>query len=167
MGSGKSTIGRHLARELQMDFYDSDKEIEHRTGVTIPWIFDVEGETGFRKREKKIIAELTHKSRVIVATGGGAILNPGNRKMLADRGLIIYLKVSISEQIARTEKGHNRPLLEENDLRHSLETLNLTRDPFYSKIADLTFDTSKLSAQSVVKKIVTFIHSGKYGSDTA
>ncbi len=164
MGSGKSTIGRHLARELQMDFYDSDKEIEDRTGVTIPWIFDVEGEKGFRLREQKIIEELTEKQGVILATGGGVVLSPENRNVLAARGIVVYLKVSLDEQINRTEKSQNRPLIEKQNIRASLEALNAAREEYYLEIADLVFDTDERSAQSVVKEIVTRIHSGRFGS---
>ncbi len=164
MGSGKSTIGRHLARELQMDFYDSDKEIEDRTGVTIGWIFDVEGEAGFRNREAKIIEELTNLQGVIVATGGGAVIAPENRNVLAARGIVVYLKVSLKEQISRTEKSQNRPLLEKQNIKESLETLNADREEYYSEIADFIFDTDERSAQSVVKEIITQIHSGRYGN---
>lgn len=167
MGSGKSTIGRHLARELQMDFYDSDKEIEDRTGVTIPWIFDVEGEDGFRNREQKIIEELTDKQGVIIATGGGVVLRPENRNLLAARGIVVYLQVSIDEQINRTEKSQNRPLIEKQNIRASLENLNAEREKYYLEIADLVFDTDERSAQSVVKEIVTRILTGHLGSPDA
>lgn len=164
MGSGKSTIGRHLSRELQMDFYDSDKEIEDSTGVSVAWIFDVEGEAGFRERERKVIDALTNKQGVILATGGGAILTPDNRNVLAARGIVVYLKVSLNEQINRTEKSQNRPLLEKKNIKESLENLNADREAFYLEIADFVFDTDERSAQSVVKEIVTRIRSGRYGN---
>lgn len=164
MGSGKSTIGKQLAKELQMDFYDSDQEIEVRTGVSIPWIFDVEGEVGFRQREHKVLDELTQKSGIIIATGGGAVLSAENRNVLAGRGIVIYLKVSIDEQISRTEKGHNRPLLEKENLRNSLTKLNKERDPYYEEIADFSFETNNRSAQAVVKDIIESVQNKQIGT---
>jgi len=161
MGSGKSTIGRILARELRLDFYDSDHVIEQRTGVTIPWIFDVEGEAGFRERERQVIDALTQKQNIVMATGGGAVLTTENRISLASRGLVVYLQVSIQEQIARTEKSSNRPLIQQQDLRESLEKLNSVREPHYLEIADLVFDTNLSSAQTVVKEIITTVRTGE------
>jgi shikimate kinase len=111
MGAGKSSIGRYLAKELQFTFYDSDKEIETQAGVSIPWIFDVEGEMGFRKREERIMAELSAKSPIVLATGGGSILSSANRAVLAARGIVIYLTVSLQQQLERVSQTHDRPLL--------------------------------------------------------
>lgn len=165
MGSGKSTVGRYLSRELQMDFYDSDKEIEKRTGVSISWIFDVEGETGFRIREQKVIDELTKMQGIILATGGGAILMTENRHALAARGIVFYLRVSLDEQIHRTERNQNRPLLEnKSDLKKTLADLNQVREKYYLEIADFVIDTDHLSAQAVAKEIIANVQVSRYGN---
>ena len=117
MGSGKSTIGRHLAKSLELEFVDSDHEIERRTGANIPLIFDVEGEAGFRQREKKVIDELTQRRGVVLATGGGAVLDPENRARLRERGKVIYLYATAEQLLSRTAKDRNRPLLQTADPR--------------------------------------------------
>ena len=141
MGAGKSTIGRQLSKQLKMAFHDSDHEIEQRTGVDIPLIFELEGEAGFRRRETAVIDELTRLPDIILATGGGAILDPVNRQNLGSRGRVIYLHASVDQQLKRTGKDRNRPLLQTADPRATLEELMAVRDPLYREIADLVVDT--------------------------
>lgn len=154
MGAGKSTIGRQLSRQLRMAFYDSDREIENRTGVDIPLIFELEGEQGFRKRERLIIDELTSLPNIILATGGGAILEADNRERLAERGLVIYLHASVNQQLARTKHDRNRPLLQTDNPRQRLEELMQVRDPLYREIADLVIDTDGKRVMAVVNLII-------------
>ena len=154
MGAGKSTIGRQLSKQLKMAFHDSDHEIELRTGVDIPLIFELEGETGFRKRETAIIDELTRLQNIILATGGGAILDPRNRQYLSSRGRVIYLHASVDQQLRRTGKDRNRPLLQTADPRATLEALMAVRDPLYREIADLVIDTDGKRVRDVVRQII-------------
>jgi shikimate kinase len=154
MGAGKSTIGRQLSRQLRMVFYDSDREIEQRTGVDIPLIFELEGEQGFRKRERLVIDELTSLPNIVLATGGGAILDADNRRHLAERGLVIYLHASVNQQLARTRHDRNRPLLQTDDPRQRLEDLMRVRDPLYREIADLVIDTDGKRVMAVVNQII-------------
>jgi shikimate kinase len=154
MGAGKSTIGRQLSRQLRMTFYDSDREIENRTGVDIPLIFELEGEQGFRKRERLVIDELTSLPNIVLATGGGAILDADNRKHLAERGLVIYLHASVNQQLARTKHDRNRPLLQTDNPRQRLEDLMQLRDPLYREIADLVIDTDGKRVMAVVNQII-------------
>jgi len=161
MGAGKSSIGRQLAQILGYDFIDSDHEIEHRAGANIPWIFDVEGEEGFRDREETIIDELSQESNIILATGGGSIIREQNRRVLAARGLVVYLKVSIDQQLRRTAKDKNRPLLQTNNPKEVLEALIETRGPLYEEIADLVVDTDRCSVKEVAKEIVDCMNSSR------
>ncbi|MGB5473722.1 MAG: shikimate kinase AroK [Gammaproteobacteria bacterium] len=154
MGAGKSTIGRQLSRQLNMPFHDSDHEIEQRTGVDIPLIFELEGEAGFRKRESAVIDELTQLDGIILATGGGAILDPQNREHLASRGTVIYLHASVNQQLKRTGRDRNRPLLQTPDPRKTLEELMATRDPLYRESADIIIDTDGMRVMDVVKQII-------------
>ena len=154
MGSGKSTIGRQLAKQLAMPFHDSDHEIERRTGVDIPLIFELEGETGFRKRETGVIEELTRLPGIVLATGGGAILDPENRERLGDRGTVIYLHTSVDQQLSRTAHDRNRPLLQTPDPRTTLEELLAIRDPLYREIADLVIETDGMRVRDVVREII-------------
>ncbi len=154
MGAGKSTIGRQLSQQLRMVFYDSDREIEDRTGVDIPLIFELEGEQGFRKRERLVIDELTCLPNIILATGGGAILDPDNRRHFAERGLVIYLHASVNQQLARTKRDRNRPLLQTENPRQRLEDLMRMRDPLYREIADLVIDTDGKRVMGVVNQII-------------
>jgi shikimate kinase len=154
MGAGKSTIGRQLSSQLRMSFYDSDREIENRTGVDIPLIFELEGEQGFRKRERLVIDELTSLSHIVLATGGGAILDADNRKNLAERGLVIYLHASVNQQLARTKHDRNRPLLQTDNPRQRLDDLMHQRDPLYREIADLVIDTDGKRVMAVVNQII-------------
>lgn len=154
MGAGKSTIGRQLAKQLGMPFYDSDHEIESRTGVDIPLIFELEGEAGFRKREVAIIDELTGLPDIVLATGGGAILDPQNREHLKSRGSVIYLHATVDQQLRRTRKDRNRPLLQTGNPRAKLEELLEIRDPLYRETAGLIVETDGMRVRDVVKKIL-------------
>lgn len=154
MGAGKTTIGKQLAEALSIDFIDSDHEIESRTGVTIPHIFDVEGEEGFRRREESIIDELTERNNIVLATGGGAVIRENNRQHLKSRGTVIYLHASIEQLLERTSRDKNRPLLQTDNPRAKLEELMLTREPLYREVADLVIDTEQQPVAKVVKHIM-------------
>ena len=154
MGAGKTTIGRQIASELSLEFFDSDHEIENRTGVTITHIFDIEGETGFRKRETAILDELTTKKGIVLATGGGAILEAENRQFLMSRGTIIYLYADIETLLERTSKDRNRPLLQTEDPQAVLKELFEIRDPLYRETADIIIDTGKDSVRLALKEIL-------------
>jgi shikimate kinase len=157
MGAGKSTIGRQLARALGLDFVDSDREIEVRTGVDIPLIFELEGESGFRKRERRIIDLLTARKGIVLATGGGAVLHPDNRQRLASRGRVIYLHTSVDQQLERTAHDRGRPLLQTENPRAKLEELMATRDPLYREIADWIIETDGCRVRDVVQDIIRHI----------
>jgi len=154
MGAGKSTIGRQLARALGLEFIDSDREIEIRTGVDIPLIFELEGESGFRRREHQVIELLTARKGIVLATGGGAVLDPENRKCLAARGKVIYLHTSVEQQLQRTAHDRSRPLLQTEDPRQTLEALLATRDPLYREVADWVVETDGCRVRDVVQEIV-------------
>lgn len=154
MGAGKTTIGRLLARKLDKRFVDSDHEIEARTGASIPWIFEIEGEPSFRRREADVIRELSAQNGLVLATGGGAVLNPESRALLAERGTVIYLRASIGSILQRTSHDKNRPLLQIADPRKKLEELFAQRDPLYREIADLVIDTGRPNVQSMVQTIL-------------
>lgn len=158
MGAGKSTIGRTLARELKLGFYDSDEVIEQRAGADLSWIFDVEGDEGFRRREQKVIDELTQKTNIVLATGGGVVMTPENRNALAARGTVIYLRTSLQQQFERTKRDTKRPLLQTDDLTGRLETLRDEREPFYEELADVSFETDKLTVKAVTNNIVKYIY---------
>ena len=157
MGVGKTTIGRQLASDLHLEFVDSDVEIEARTGADIPWIFDVEGESGFRKRETEVIDDLTQKTGVLIATGGGAVLADVNRERLASRGVVVYLETSVAMQMKRTKRDRKRPLLR-NDLpateqRKVLEGMKRERDPLYAEVAHLSVFVGDASGRKLVNLI--------------
>lgn len=154
MGAGKSTIGRLLAKELRYTFKDSDREIEARTGADIPWIFDVEGEEGFRLREEAMIAELAKEDGIVLATGGGVVMRESNRKALSQGGLVVYLRTSVEQQLQRTAKDRQRPLLQTSDPEQVLRDLIAKRDPLYREIADLIIDTDQRGPKVVVNAIV-------------
>jgi len=154
MGAGKSTIGRQLAKQLGLPFLDSDHEIESRTGVDIPLIFELEGESGFRKREAAVVDELTRLPNILLATGGGAVLDPANREHLKTRGRVIYLHASVNQQLKRTRKDRHRPLLQTDNPRATLEDLMTVRDPLYREIADLVIETDGMRVRDVVNKIM-------------
>jgi shikimate kinase len=154
MGSGKSAVGRQLARRLGLEFVDSDDEIVARTGVDVAYIFEKEGEAGFRARESEVIDELTLRDNVLVATGGGAVLDPANRERLRDRGRVVYLRTSVDQQLARTRRSTRRPLLNNPDPRGTLERLMAQRSPLYEEVADLAVDTDGRKVKTVVDEIV-------------
>jgi len=154
MGSGKTTIGRLLARRLGKRFVDSDHAIEARTGATIPWIFEIEGEPSFRRREAEMIRELTGQDGIVLATGGGAVLDAASRALLAERGTVIYLRAGIGSILQRTSHDKNRPLLQTADPRRKLEQLLAQREPLYREIADLVIDTGRPNVQSMVQTIL-------------
>lgn len=141
MGAGKTTIGRHLARVMHKQFYDSDHEIEARTGVSVRTIFDIEGESGFRKREEAVVASLVRQHNIILATGGGVILSENNRRALKANGLIVYLYAGLDELWARTRQDKNRPLLQTVDPKSRLQALFTERDPLYRDVADIVINT--------------------------
>ena len=154
MGAGKTAIGKELARQLDLDFLDADQEIERRTGVDIPLIFEKEGEAGFRRREREVIAELTRKEALVLATGGGAVLDPANREALKSRGCIIYLRASLEAQAARTAQNRNRPLLHTEDRDAKLQQLFEVRRPHYEALADLTVDTDSGQVKQITQRII-------------
>ncbi len=154
MGAGKTTIGKRLAESMGKQFIDSDHEIEKRTGVNIPTIFDIEGEEGFRNRESTILDELTQKKGVILATGGGAVLRPENRKYLAARGMVIYLSASVEQLYKRTRMDRNRPLLQTGNPKKKLQSLFEERDPLYREIADLVAETDDRSIQQALPALI-------------
>ncbi len=154
MGAGKTTIGRQLARRLGRRFYDSDQEIVARTGVPIPTIFEIEGEEGFRRRESQAIAELTAGSNQVLATGGGVVLNPDNRRLLHDTGWVVYLNVPPALLFERTRHDRNRPLLRVDDPLAKLEELHAVRDPLYREIAHCVVDGSHLVASGIVHHLL-------------
>ena len=154
MGAGKSAVGKQLARSLHLTFADSDDEVESRTGVDIPFIFEKEGEEGFRKREAAAIADLTRHDNIVLATGGGAVIQADNRNNLGARGFVVYLYTTVEQQVARTSKGRDRPLLEQGDPRETLQKLLDVRDPLYREIADLIVNTDGRKVKSVADEII-------------
>lgn len=154
MGVGKTTIGKMLARELGLDFYDSDQEIERRAGADIAWIFDVEGEDGFREREMNVIDEITNRAGVLLSTGGGSVLQPKTRRVLQARGTVVFLNTSVELQLKRTEKDKKRPLLQTADRAHVLERLREERAPLYQEVADLEVFVGEGSTRRIVNGII-------------
>jgi shikimate kinase len=153
MGSGKTAVGRHLARLFRFTFHDSDADIEARTGVDIAFIFEKEGEAGFRVREKESIERLTRLDSIVLATGGGAVIDADNRRLLAERGTVVYLETSIEQQIERTRHGRQRPLLNGADPERMLKELMLRRAALYAEIAILTVSTDGRRVQLVAEEI--------------
>ena len=151
MGAGKTTIGRLLAHFLGKTFYDSDREIQKRTGVGIPLIFEIEGEAGFRKREAEMLSELVKMENIVLATGGGAVLSPENREMLKHRGTVIYLRAAVDDLWRRTRQDKNRPLLRTPDPRRKLTELYLQRDPLYRETAHIVVESGKRSARHLAQ----------------
>ena len=154
MGAGKSTVGRRLAHMLKRRFIDCDKEIERRTGVSIPVIFEVEGEAGFRAREKAVLADLACQAGIVLATGGGAVLDADNRRQLLQNGFVVYLSTSVEEQLRRTRRDTNRPLLQTPDPHRRLAELSQLREPLYREIADIVIRTDGRQARRVVQTIL-------------
>ncbi|MEC7120270.1 MAG: shikimate kinase AroK [Pseudomonadota bacterium] len=159
MGAGKTTVGRHLADLLDRPFLDSDHEIEQRTGATIPWIFEKEGEEGFRQREQAVIADLTQRQNLVLATGGGVVMRPSNRQHLHQHGIVIYLYTPVSMQLARTARDRNRPLLQTDDPEKKLQELLDLRDPYYREIAHYIVPTLDGSAKDLAQKIIQLVSS--------
>jgi shikimate kinase len=154
MGSGKTAVGRHLARALHLPFHDSDAEIERRTGVDIPFIFEKEGESGFRQREREALEALTALTGIVLATGGGAVLLAENRRLLSERGCVVYLQTSVAQQAERVRHGRNRPLLAEGDTAARLGDLMDTRAPLYSEVADIVVSTDGQRVNSVAEQVL-------------
>jgi shikimate kinase len=161
MGSGKTAVGRYLSRLLDLTFHDSDTEIERRTGVDIPFIFEKEGEAGFRQREREAIEILTTMENIVLATGGGAVLLPENRQHLAERGCVIYLETSVVQQVERVKQGRNRPLLSNVDSTSKLTQLLAERMPFYREVADVVVSTDGRKVRSVAEDILRELHSAR------
>ena len=154
MGAGKTTIGKYLAEHLKLQFADTDSEIEARTGADIPWIFDVEGEQGFRDREQLVVEEMTQWDDVVLATGGGVVLRPENRRALGGRGFVVYLYATVDEQARRTRRDRRRPLLQNGDPEEVLRSLMEERDPLYREIADHVIETDGCSPKTVAQRLV-------------
>lgn len=154
MGAGKSTVGKMLARKLNRRFIDSDHALEERCGVKIPTIFEMEGEVGFRKREAQMIEELTLEKELVLATGGGSVLLPENRRVLNERGTVVYLHANPTELWYRTKGGEGRPLLQNGDPKVILENLYTVRDPLYREIADYIIETGKPSVNQLVNSLL-------------
>ena len=154
MGAGKTTIGRYLADLLDWRFLDTDHEIELRTGASIPWIFDKEGEEGFRRRDEAMIADLTRLHNIVLATGGGSVLRLANRQALQGRGTVVYLYTPVAMQIDRTAHDRNRPLLQTANPEKKLQDLFEIRDPLYRQVADLVIPTTDGSARELAQKII-------------
>ncbi|MBT8071789.1 MAG: shikimate kinase AroK [Gammaproteobacteria bacterium] len=157
MGSGKTSIGKHLARILGLDFYDCDHELERLTGASVNLIFDLEGEAGFRVRETNLLEQLTEKHKVLIATGGGTVCKAENRAMLRSRGFVVYLKTSVDNQLRRLSHDKSRPLLQAEDRAQRLLDLARVRNPLYEETADLVFRTRNSSVQSTAKMLARTI----------
>jgi len=155
MGAGKSTIGRHLADQLHLEFFDSDQEIERRTGADIAWVFDLEGEDGFRRREEGVISDLTEMQGIVLATGGGSVVSKEVRNKLSARGIVVYLETPIEKQVARTQRDKRRPLLQTEEApRDVLVRLSEEREPMYQEVADFVVRTDEQSAKVVANQII-------------
>ena len=157
MGSGKSTVGKIISDELFLNFFDSDDEIESRTGASIDWIFDLEGEEGFRKRESSILEEMVKQNSIVLSTGGGIIISDSNREMLSSRGTVFYLSTPISVQLERTSKDKDRPLLKNGDPEEILTRLQKERKDLYESVSDHIIDTENKSSQEVASEIINFV----------
>lgn len=157
MGAGKTTIGKLLADDLNLEFIDVDREIEARSGVDIPWIFDREGEAGFRIRESAALNELSQLERVLISTGGGAVLSLDNRKIMSATGTVVYLHTSVDEQARRTSRDRKRPLLQNDDPARVLAELMAIREPLYRDVADIIVDTDGRSPKTVAQDIAAHL----------
>lgn len=153
MGAGKSAVGKKLASLIGFDFHDSDGEVESRTGVDVSFVFEKEGEEGFRRRERDAIDDLTQLSRIVLATGGGAVLDPQNRQRLAERGFVVYLQTSVEQQYQRVRHSKDRPLLQGVDTRTALEQMAATRNPLYEQLADHCTDTDGRRVEVVAREL--------------
>jgi shikimate kinase len=159
MGAGKTTVARILARRLDRAFYDTDHEIERRTGVKIPVIFEIEGEPGFRLREEQALAELAAQDNIVLATGGGIVLSAANRALLKERGLVVYLRAQPRDLWYRTRHDKNRPLLQTPDPLGRLQELYEQRDPLYAEVADIILDTGRPNVGPLVSQLITKLES--------
>ncbi len=157
MGAGKTTVGRHIATELDLDFYDIDQSLELRTGAHVSLIFEIEGEQGFRRRESEMLAEVAAKKQVLIATGGGSVLNEENRKCMRQNGFVIYLRISVERQLARLSRDKTRPLLQTPDRQVRLRKMAEVRDPIYSELADLVINSDNRSVMSTSRHVLNCI----------
>ena len=157
MGSGKSTVGKIISDELFLNFFDTDEEIENRTGASIDWIFDLEGEEGFRKRESGVLEEMVQKNSVVLSTGGGIVLSENNRELLSSRGTVFYLATPISVQLERTAKDKDRPLLKNGDPGQILQELHEKRKNLYKSVSDHIIETEDKSSQEVASEIINLV----------
>ena len=157
MGSGKTTIGSRLAELLGLEFLDCDHELEAQTGASVSLIFDIEGESGFRERETRLLRELTAREGVLVATGGGAVLRAENRKMLSQTGLVVYMKTSVEQQLKRLGRDRSRPLLQTPDRRQKLEQLARDRNPLYQEVADVEFPARNRGLDAAAAELARII----------
>jgi shikimate kinase len=157
MGSGKTTIGQRLADLLGLEFLDCDRELEARTGASVSLIFDVEGECGFRDREAQIIEELAARDGILLATGGGAVIRAGNREVLRRRGLVVYLRTTVDQQLRRLSRDRSRPLLQTDDRRERLQELARQRDPLYEEVADIEFPARNRGPDAVARQLADVI----------
>ena len=157
MGSGKTTIGRHVAAELGLEFHDCDQDLEKSTGASVTLIFDVEGEAGFREREARLLHELSERKRVLVATGGGVVTQEKNRKVLRRSGLVIWLKASVEQQLSRLSHDKSRPLLQTDDRMARLQRLATERNPLYELVADLEFSSQGGSSKAAARELSRMI----------
>ena len=157
MGSGKSTVGKIISDEMFLNFFDTDEEIESRTGASIDWIFDLEGEEGFRGRESDILDEMVKKNSIVLSTGGGIILSDDNRELLSSRGTVFYLSTPISVQVERTAKDKDRPLLENGNAEEILTKLHKERKAFYEEVSDHIVETENKSSKEVAAEIVSLV----------
>ena len=155
MGSGKSTVGKIISDEMFLSFFDTDEEIESRTGASIDWIFDLEGEAGFRKRESDILNEMVEKNSIVLSTGGGIILSDNNRELLSSRGTVFYLSTPILTQVERTAKDKDRPLLKDGDPEEILTKLHNEREALYEMVSDHVVDTENKSSNQVASEIIS------------
>ena len=157
MGSGKSTVGKIISSELFLNFFDTDEEIETRTGASIDWIFDLEGEEGFRKRESKVLGEMVQQNSIVLSTGGGIILSETNRELLSSRGTVFYLSTPIGVQLERTSKDKDRPLLKNGNPAEILKNLHIERESLYEEVSDYTVNTENKSSQEVSSEIIKLV----------
>lgn len=167
MGAGKTTVGRLLARDLGLEFLDSDHEIEKAANAGISWIFDMEGEAGFRRRESRMIARLTERREVLLATGGGAVLDPGNRDLLKGRGIVVYLYVPLEAQLSRKLKDENRPLLRAGDRGQRIRELHEVRHPIYRELADIRVEAKRKFPHLVCRAVKRELNRYRTGSAAA
>jgi|TARA_B110000914_G_C15518006_1_gene474964 shikimate kinase len=157
MASGKSTIGLKLANRLNLDFVDTDQQVEDRAGAEISWIFDIEGESGFRIREEEVLKEVCLNDEIVISTGGGIIIEKNNRKLISESGVVIYLEVSIQTQLERTLMDKSRPLLDSKDKEQTLKNLKKQRTPLYEEIANITIEAGDRSNNQVVEEILKLL----------